>query len=737
VRSLFISIFVTIVFASKYLSKFLYIFYVYSNHYHPTKLKTKLLVTFTLFLLSIALNAQWVEKSNGLYGGTINVLFSDGDDLYAGTEGGGVFRSTNNGVDWTSISSGLYSNTQVSSFGASGSNLYVVLSENIKSRYIYYNDSRAFRSTDNGVSWTIMNTKPFISTVTSLAVSGNNLYAGSVSGRVFLSTDEGTTWIALNSGNPLNSEPVYSLVSSGNDLLAISGRSLYRSVDNGKTWVAILRAEDPIRSLAINGSSLYACTSWEVYRSTDNGGIWRYTTSGLNKGGGSVTIYSLAVDGSKLYAGTSDGVRLSVNDGIDWTHPYTGMPRIYTSVYSLIMHGSNLYAGSNDGIFRYTKDGDSLTRMNEGLTSTNIAFLTANENNLLVTTGNPYKNFISTDKGASWTSLDTVLPANEEKSLITCSAEIGGNLYIGVGYAGVFLSTNNGKSWSPVGSGLAGKTVYSLVTSGNSLFASTGEEGVYFLPDKGTTWTAINAGLANWSVGDLAVSGNNLYAGTRGGGVFLSTNNGASWTEINTGLPSQKWVRSLAASGSYLYAVLDYGFYRSSNNGTSWTVEDLGLDDAPSTPRVNCLAVNGGNVYVGTENGVYISTDNGDNWTAANFGLKNTSIGAIAVKGLNLYVGTRGAGVWAVDVTTGDIKEVVPNITIFPNPVGDLLQFHGITEEVKSTQLFDMTGRASLPIVLEKRNNIYQASAGHLSPGEYVLRILLADKVAQVRFVKK
>jgi hypothetical protein len=37
---------------------------------HPTDMKTKLLVAFTLFLLSIALNAQWTEKNNGLSGGT-------------------------------------------------------------------------------------------------------------------------------------------------------------------------------------------------------------------------------------------------------------------------------------------------------------------------------------------------------------------------------------------------------------------------------------------------------------------------------------------------------------------------------------------------------------------------------------------------------------------------------------------------------------------------------------------
>ncbi|MDQ3011765.1 MAG: hypothetical protein M3X11_13785, partial [Acidobacteriota bacterium] len=42
---------------------------------------------------------QWVQ-TNGPYGGDIRALLVNGTNLFAGTNGGGVFLSTNNGQSW-------------------------------------------------------------------------------------------------------------------------------------------------------------------------------------------------------------------------------------------------------------------------------------------------------------------------------------------------------------------------------------------------------------------------------------------------------------------------------------------------------------------------------------------------------------------------------------------------------------------------------------------------------------
>ncbi len=101
-----------------------------------------------------------------------------------------------------------------------------------------------------------------------------------------------------------------------------------------------------------------------------------------------------------------------------------------------------------------------------------------------------------------------------------------------------------------VNTGLTNRTVYALAVHGSNLFAGT-DGGVFLSTNNGVSWTAVNTRLTNTGVSALVVNGSNLFAGT--GGVFLSTNNGTSWTAVNTGLTSTS-VYSLAVSGLHLFA---------------------------------------------------------------------------------------------------------------------------------------------------------------------------------------
>jgi hypothetical protein len=49
----------------------------------------------------------------------------------------------------------------------------------------------------------------------------------------------------------------------------------------------------------------------------------------------------------------------------------------------------------------------------------------------------------------------------------------GTNLFAGTAGGGVFLSTNNGQSWTAINNGLTDLSIYSLVVSGNRIFAGT------------------------------------------------------------------------------------------------------------------------------------------------------------------------------------------------------------------------------------------------------------------------
>jgi hypothetical protein len=132
--------------------------------------------------------------------------------------------------------------------------------------------------------------------------------------------------------------------------------------------------------------------------------------------------------------------------------------------------------------------------------------------------------------------------------------------------SGVFLSTNNGGSWTQTG--LTNTPIYSLAASGTNLFVGSGAGwGVFLSTNNGTSWTQVGSALTISTIYSLSASGTNLFAGGAICGIepcygvlFLSTNNGASWTPASNGLstggvnPFVPMITSLAACGTNLFA---------------------------------------------------------------------------------------------------------------------------------------------------------------------------------------
>jgi ligand-binding sensor domain-containing protein len=245
--------------------------------------------------------------------------------------------------------------------------------------------------------------------------------------------------------------------------------------------------------------------------------------------------------------------------------------------------------------------------------------------------------FLSTNNGRSWS------PANTPFSDFSQMVESGTNLFAGTS-GGVFLSTDNGTSWVN-----AGRTppVIALAVSGTNLYAGT-PVGLFLSTDNGTSWTetGLICTLDN-CVGALAVIDTNLFAGMWDGGVFLSTNNGTSWTKVNNGLPFgniSAFAVSPAAdgSGTNLFAGTCCGVFLSTDNGTSWIAVNNGLPNT-SVGSLIVSPVSGGsgtNLFVSNYVSVFRSIDNGASWTKINNGLMNQSIHALAVSGPNLLAST-------------------------------------------------------------------------------------------------
>ena len=290
---------------------------------------------FALICLTISLaplHAQWVQS--GLSGQIIASFALSGTNLFAGTGGGGVFLSTDNGTNWTAVNTGL-TNPFVMALAVSGTNLFA------------WTWGGVFISSDNGTSWTEVNTGLTNFAVRSLAVSGTNLFAGTDGGGVFLSTNNGTSWTAVNTG--LTNLAVSSLAVSGTNLFAgTDGGGVFLSTNNGTSWTAVNTGltNTAVISLAVSGTNLFAGT-WGggIFLSSDNGTSWTAVNTGLTNR----TVWSLAVSGTNLFAGTNGGgVFLSTNNGTNWTEINTSLTNL--TVYSLVaVSGTHLFAGTDGG----------------------------------------------------------------------------------------------------------------------------------------------------------------------------------------------------------------------------------------------------------------------------------------------------------------------------------------------------------------------------------------------------
>jgi hypothetical protein len=261
-----------------------------------------------------------------------------------------------------------------------------------------------------------------------LAVNGVNIFAGkSFSGndsaKVFLSTNEGSNWTEVLT----TPSDVWSIAVDGTSIFAGTyGSGIFLSNNNGGSWILLTAGPYDVTALAASGTNIFAGTDGNgLFYSLNNGATW--SPANVNM----YTVLSLNINGVNIFSGTHMvGIYLSDNNGATWTSK--GL--MYKDIWSLSSNGSNSYAGTDDTIY------------------------------------------LSTDIGTNW------IPVFNTGFNCTALAAFGTNIFAGTRGGGVFLSTNNGISWTSVNQGLTSLIVYSLAISDSNVFLGTDNGGVWKRP---------------------------------------------------------------------------------------------------------------------------------------------------------------------------------------------------------------------------------------------------------------
>ncbi|MBN2038110.1 MAG: hypothetical protein JW768_15320 [Chitinispirillaceae bacterium] len=425
---------------------------------------------------------------------------------------GGISRSVDNGQTWDSVLdvsvNAIVSAEKVVLAGTRGNDIW--------------------RSTDNGLNWTKVYNCAGTGSVNDFAFFKNKVIAGSTFG-TYCSYDTGKTW------EEVDSPPVAisSFGFNGSTLLAGTESGTFISTDNGESWSAINAglAAGTIKSLAVCGSNIIAGTTNGIYFSGNNGTDW----SGSHP---SIPILSLAVMKNKVFAGLGryplefdeiarryisrkGGVLCGTKYGTTWSYVESfGLPNEaiidlqasnHYDLTCLAVQDSALFGVYHDSLYR---SGDYGTNWSSVM-GTSTAVYAAGDNTLFAGGSNGI--FRSADKGANWTAVNTGLTHTNVRSIVSNASHV----FAGTTGGGVFRSGDNGENWEACGSGLTDTAITALAVYGDALFAGTKSKGVFLSTDNGLHWTDVGMGLSVfYPVTSFAVNNEVLFAGTFGTGLW-------------------------------------------------------------------------------------------------------------------------------------------------------------------------------------------------------------------------
>lgn len=438
-------------------------------------------------------------------------------------------------------------------------------------------------------------------TVWSLAMNGSALFAGTQANGVFRSTDGGASWNPVDSG----------LVGIDTSI---------------------------VTAIEAAGSRIYISTnSLGLFVSSDGGSSWEPTDSGItNRHVMSLTVSSGAGGALSpdLLAGTTTGIFFSTDSGSDWDKPASGFPDV--PVYAVAIAGAYWYAGTfGDGVFVSGDSGATWHAASDSLGNLFVRSLAADGNDIFAGTADEYSHgglFISTDHGSTWR---TALP----DYLIGTLYVNGSEIFAGSYGSGVFHSSDTGRTWSRLDSGLANNSIAALAVVGRSWYAGTYTDGVFVSSDTGAAWSP-TAGSPQWnSVSAIITDEGELIVGTSNG-LSISSDDGATWNQ-SVGVPAYERVTAILAFGDSLYAGTWEGeIFQSTDGGEQWTSMDSGL----GRTSVLSLARTGGNLIAGTETGMYAWSYSSRRWNPI-LNTPNNPVEALAVNDSGVYAAVFPDGV--------------------------------------------------------------------------------------------
>jgi photosystem II stability/assembly factor-like uncharacterized protein len=245
-------------------------------------------------------NATNANNWNRQFGGDGFQAYYDSLDIniaWVETQNGNIFVTTNGGGNYSNIS-----NTITNTDRTNWSTPYIIDQSNVETMYMgtyrlyqnIFNLSNSWQAISPDLTDGPQNVNDSgfhtITTVAQNNFNANTLYVGTSDENVWVTTNLGSTWLQINTGLPnryvtcveaskAHDQTLY--VSCSGYRLNDSTSYLYKSIDNGNTWVSIANNLPalPINNIYIHpnthDSNMVVATDGGVYVTTTAGASWK------------------------------------------------------------------------------------------------------------------------------------------------------------------------------------------------------------------------------------------------------------------------------------------------------------------------------------------------------------------------------------------------------------------------------------------------------------------------------
>ena len=385
--------------------------------------------------------------------------------LYAGTLGGGAYKSTNGAASWKR----LKIDTAVGAMLVDPDNSNIV--------YAGTNGHGVFKSTNAGASFARVGS-PKVGVILALAKSGQTLYAGTATQGLSESNDGGKTWI--NTDLTQGSVIVLSVDSAGSVLVGTNfdGAFIHRVSDTRWQRLAWNKLKQCAcqngHAIAVDpgdSSHVFYTTNGPMLETHDGGLHWQKAgTNGLT----ALTPRGVAFDSQdprRVYAGSFEGGGpfSSSDNGQHWQRHLFGSTHIYVTGISVDPVDHSVYAatinsgggGEVDGIWKSTDFGETFARIDRASGAATGEYIGLSGRGVTV---DPHRHRTiyfadNTDHPGIWRSQDAghtwiQVHASDGELSVTVDPTDSDVVYAGSSYGGVWKSVDGGATFVQKSKGL-------------------------------------------------------------------------------------------------------------------------------------------------------------------------------------------------------------------------------------------------------------------------------------------